>query len=232
MFEAVELSPETSIFEVGCGDGFLTKSLLATPAARVWVFEIDPEWAAYVQGALGKDARLRLFEKDILTVDFSLFEPYRWTLLANLPYQITFPFLYKLQEQRHLLTEAVVMIQEEVAQKLVQRGGRGYGFSSLYFQYYFDMRLLVKVPPSAFYPPPAVYSRLLYLKPKSTLLEIPDIEKFWSFIKYCFASPRRTLKNNLLATQYAARVAELPLTTVRAQELEIEQFIQLWNDIR
>ena len=86
------------------------------------------------------------------------------------------------------------MIQEEVAQKIVKTSGRGYGFPSLFFQHYFEWKLLEKVPPGAFFPPPKVYSRLLYFKPKKMLQQIPDEAEFWEFIKHCFAQPRRTLK--------------------------------------
>ena len=123
-------------------------------------------------------------------------------ILSNLPYQITFPILHLLQKNRDLLKEGVMMIQEEVAQKIVKTSGRGYGFPSLFFQHYFEWKLLQKVPPGAFLPPPKVYSRLLYFKPKKDVIQIPDEPKFWEFIKRCFAQPRRTLRNNLASTHY------------------------------
>ena len=89
MIDAVELTPESSVFEIGCGDGFLTKSILATPIKRLWVYEIDESWAAHVKAAY-HDERMTVFTENILDVDFSCFEPDKpWTLLANLPYQIT-----------------------------------------------------------------------------------------------------------------------------------------------
>ena len=116
---SVDLNEHSSVFEIGCGDGALTRVILQSKLARLWVFEIDPEWAALVKKGL-PDPRMQVFVEDILTTDFSRFEPNKpWTLLANLPYQITFPILYKLQENRHLLAEGVIMIQEEVAQKIV-----------------------------------------------------------------------------------------------------------------
>ena len=57
MIEAVEITKKTSVFEIGCGDGFLTRAILRSPVERLWVFEIDPEWATYVQSTL-KDTRL------------------------------------------------------------------------------------------------------------------------------------------------------------------------------
>lgn len=204
MIAAVTCTPQTSIFEIGCGDGFLTRSILQTPCERLWVFEIDHDWVDYVKNRY-QDSRMTIFEENILDVDFARFAANKpWTLLANLPYQITFPILRLLQENRHLLSEGVVMVQEEVAQKIVQTSGRGYGYPSLYFQHYFSWKLLTKIPPTDFYPPPAVFSRLLYFKPRTDSPVIPDEQAFWTFIKFCFAHPRRTLKNNLSSTHYAS----------------------------
>ena len=170
---SVDLNPASSVFEIGCGDGALTRVILQSKLARLWIFEIDPEWAASVKKRL-PDPRMQVFVEDILITDFSRFEPYKpWILLANLPYQITFPILYKLQENRHLIAEGVIMIQEEVARKIVGTHGRGYGFVSLFFQHYFDWQLLDKVAPSSFYPPPKVFSRLLHFKTKKEVMHNP-----------------------------------------------------------
>jgi 16S rRNA (adenine1518-N6/adenine1519-N6)-dimethyltransferase len=226
---SVELTPESNIFEIGCGDGFLTREILEKPLSRLWVFEIDQEWAQYVQETYA-DPRMTMYHENILDVDFSRFEPYKpWVLLSNLPYQVTFPILHKLRENRHLLKEAVVMVQEEVAQKIVKTSGRGYGFISLFFQHYFCIRLLEKVPPEAFYPPPKVNSRVVHLKPETTLDEIPNEEHFWQFIKRCFLSPRRTLKNNLLAYHYDITKIPDKILALRAQQLAKQDFLTIWE---
>lgn len=232
MLAAVSITPQSSIFEIGCGDGFLTRSILATHCARLWVFEIDPAWADYVQKYY-PDPRMMIFQEDIIQVDFARFQPHApWLLLANLPYQITFPLLYRLHEFRHLLQEAVVMMQEEVAQKLTKQSGRGYGIHALFFQYYFTVRLLTKVPPSAFVPPPKIYSRLVYLKPKMHVVPIAQEDAFWRFIKFCFAFPRRTLKNNLAQTHYGRYLESMEFGNKRAQEMCMDDFLALWEHIR
>jgi 16S rRNA (adenine1518-N6/adenine1519-N6)-dimethyltransferase len=228
---SVNLNETSSVFEIGCGDGALTRVILQNKLARLWVFEIDPEWAAFVEKRL-PDPRLQIFIQDILTIDFTQFEAYKpWTLLANLPYQITFPILYKLHENRHLLSEGVIMIQEEVAKKLVAVRGRGYGFVSLFFQHYFDLRLLDKIAPSAFYPPPKVFSRLIYFKPRSSLVEIFDEVHFWEFVKACFKQPRRTLKNNLSQSNYDIHKLSESTLTLRAQQMNIEDLLKVWATI-
>jgi 16S rRNA (adenine1518-N6/adenine1519-N6)-dimethyltransferase len=233
MIFAVEIKPTTSIFEIGCGDGFLTKYILATPAARLKIFEIDPDWAHYVQETY-KDERMTMILDNFLDVDLNpqLEEHAPWTVLANLPYQVTFPILHRFQEYRHFLKEGVVMIQEEVAQKLVKTKGRGYGYPSLFFQHYFELKLLDKVPPTAFHPAPKVFSRLIYFKPHANVIPIPEEEKFWKFIKHCFKQPRRTLKNNLAHTHYAMEKISEDLLVLRAQELRMKDLLEVWERIR
>lgn len=232
MIQAVSLKPDSSVFEIGCGDGFLTRAILERKIARLWVFEIDQEWAAYVKNKY-PDPRLLMHIENILDVDFSRFEPFKpWILLANLPYQVTFPILHVLKEQRALLQEGVIMVQEEVAQKLTSKGGRSLGFVTLFFQHYFDFKLLDKIKPHAFYPPPKVDSRLVYFKPRHLLEPIPDENAFWQFIKRCFSQPRRTLKNNLQSFHYNFSSVPADTLLLRAQQMNMDQLRLVWDQMR
>ncbi len=232
MIEAVEITNTTSVFEIGCGDGFLTRAILRSPVARLWVFEIDPEWATFVQNTV-KDNRLHMVQDNFLTIDPAMIASFQpWTVLANLPYQITFPILRWFQTNRHLLKEGVVMVQEEVAQKIMKTSGRGYGFPSLFFQRYFSWRLLDKIPPGAFFPPPKVTSRLLYFKPRYEVEEIPDEDGFWRLIKACLQQPRRTMRNNLGQSHYDTSRLSQDLLNSRAQQLSMDDFIKLWMLLR
>jgi len=229
MIDKVHLDATSNVFEIGCGDGFLTKSILATKAKQLWIFEIDHEWATHVRTTL-PDSRLKMHEVNVLDQDFSIFDADQpWILLANLPYQITFPILHRLQQSRHRLREGVIMVQEEVAQKIVKSHGKGYGHPSLFFQYYFEWELLSKVPPTAFVPPPKVFSRLLYFKPRHALQPIPQEEAFWDFVKLCFKQPRRTLRNNLVQTHID--IAKIPEATLllRAQQMKFADFLKIWE---
>ncbi|MFA6065633.1 MAG: 16S rRNA (adenine(1518)-N(6)/adenine(1519)-N(6))-dimethyltransferase RsmA [Candidatus Babeliaceae bacterium] len=229
MLDHVQITNQTSIFEIGCGDGFLTKFLLQTPVKQLWIFEIDHDWATYVQKEYA-DPRMTIFEENILDVDFARFEQDQpWTLCANLPYQITMPLLNLLQKNRLFLREGVIMIQEEVAQKLTQTSGRGYGFISLYFQHYFELKLLNKIHPDAFFPPPKVFSRLVYFKPNQNPEYIEREEQFWKWIKLCFHQPRRTLRNNLSHTHYdLSRIPEAILQ-LRAQQMSKADLVNVWK---
>lgn len=230
MIQAVDIN-DASVFEVGPGDGFLTGAILAQPITRLWSFEIDADWATYIKETF-PDERFTVFHENFLDIDFARLEPYQpWTVLANLPYQVTFPILYLLHKNRRLLKEGVIMVQEEVAQKLLKARGRDYGYVSLFFQYYFDWQMLQKIAPGAFYPPPKVNSRLLYFKPKKDVKPIVQEDAFWKFIKICFKQPRRTLRNNLAQSHYPLDILSDELLAKRAQEMDIDQLLSLWHTL-
>ena len=121
------------------------------------------------------------------------------------------------------------MIQEEVAQKIVKKSGRDYGYSSLFFQHYFELKLLDKISPGAFFPTPKVYSRLLYFKPKQNLIEIDREEEFWKFIKLCFHQPRRTLRNNLAQSHFDLSILDSEILLKRAQQLSMQDLLGIWS---
>lgn len=232
MIESVVVTSETTILEIGCGDGFLTRSILTqTPCKQLICYEIDEEWASYVRQRI-QDQRLNLLLQNILTVDFDSFKQCQpLVVLANLPYQITFPIFFLFQKYRDLLQEGVVMIQEEVAQKIVATRGKSYNPTSIFLQRFFDFKLLEKIEPGAFEPAPKVYSRLLYFKPKAIIASIVDDEGFWKFLKHCFKSPRQTIKNNLRTAHYDLEKLGEDVVQLRAQQIDIDQFLIIWDKL-
>lgn len=232
MIEKVVITPEVSVLEIGCGDGFLTQAILEqTKCKQLWSYEIDPEWAEFVSKKI-TDSRLSVKQQNFLDLDAAELEPHKpWVVLANLPYQVTFPILFWFQKNKHLFNEGVVMVQEEVAQKIVGVYGRGYNQVALFLQHHFDWQLLEKIEPGAFVPPPKIFSRLLYFKPKTNVVHIRDEEAFWVFLKSCFHFPRQTLKNNLKSTHYAWQKLPLEILNLRAQQMSFEQFLEIWGKI-
>jgi 16S rRNA (adenine1518-N6/adenine1519-N6)-dimethyltransferase len=225
---AAHIKEHSSVFEVGCGEGFLTKAILAQAIDRLWVCEIDQQWASFVTKHIA-DSRLTIFNEDILSFDFSTLTPHApWIFVGNLPYNITWPILHKVQQHRELFTNGVIMVQEEVAQKIVQTQGRGYGYSSLFFQHHFDWQPLSRVEPSSFYPQPKIYSRLLHFTPR-VAEPIEHEEKFWNFIKICFKQPRRTLKNNLMQGDYPMHLVPESIAQLRAQQMSKQQLLEVWH---
>lgn len=229
---AAGIRPEHTILEIGCGDGALTYALLTqSPCKKILVYEIDKEWAKYTGEKLA-GPRLSVTLGDILDADFSTFTQHNPLLLvANLPYQITFPLFQKLAANRELFENIIVMIQEEVAQKLVAKRGKPYSAMTLFLQHYFDFTLLEKVEPTAFVPAPKIFSRVIEAKPKATLVAIHNEEKFWEFVRACFKFPRQTLKNNMKHCDYSIELFPEAFHTLRAQQLTFEQLHEIWLTI-
>ncbi len=232
MIDRVNISPQTTVVEIGCGDGFLTSAILEqSKCKQLLVYEIDREWLEVVKTKV-HDERLVLNLQNILELDFEkeLVTHAPLVLLANLPYQITFPIIFLIQKHKHLFQEGVVMVQEEVAQKITAQSGRGFSATTMFLQYHFDWQLMEKIEPGAFVPPPKVFSRLLYFKPKLDVKPIPDEDAFWKFLKLCFKSPRQTLRNNLRTTHYPYEKLSVETLGLRAQQLSFEVFLGIWKE--
>ncbi len=223
---------DASVFEIGCGDGFLTKAILSHPVAQLHVFEIDPAWAGTVAQSC-KDSRLTMHVTDFLQVtQDQLVQSTSWVVLSNLPYHLTFPILHKIKEFGDLVPAGAFMMQEEVAQKIVKLRGKGYGYVSLFFQYYFDWKLLSKVQPTSFFPEPKVFSRLISFVRKKNVIPIPEEKEFWRFIRLCFAHPRRTLRNNLSQTHLDTNLFKSEVLDLRSQQMSMKDFLNLWDIVR
>lgn len=245
MIAAVNITRDTTIVEIGCGDGFLTRAILHhTRCKALHVFEIDPEWAGFVEKKYGKkhDAtsseddpgrKLNMHLADIMETDLeTLRQPQPLILLANLPYQITFPLFQKFVEHHTLFNEAVVMVQEEAAQKMVSTEKRSYNAMTLLLQHSFNFKLLEQVEPEAFDPAPKVTSRLVHFKPKKERVAIPDEVNFWLFVRACFKTPRQTLRNNLKRTNYPIEVLSDETLALRAQQVSFEDLLAAWEKVR
>ena len=232
MIKRVFVDSETSVVEIGCGDGFLSRAILdQTKCKKFLIYEIDPEWSNYVSEKID-DKRMDVRNTNFLDVDLSVLESEKpWVLLANLPYQVTFPIMFTLLRNRNLFREGVIMVQEEVAQKIVATSGRSYGVTSILLQRSFDFELMEKVEPGAFIPPPKIFSRLIYFKPKETVVAIENEEKFWIFLKICFRSPRQMVRNNLKSSNYDLEKIPSELKNLRAQQISFEELLELWKHL-
>jgi len=229
--DAVALS-DANVLEIGPGDGFLTRHILEHPVRQIKAFEIDHEWVAQLRETVS-DTRLSVICQNVLDADFTVLQQDApWVFLSNLPYHVAFPILRKVQQNRDLFCEGVVMVQEEVAQKLTRVRGKGYGAVSLFFQHYFSWKLLNKVFPESFTPQPKVCSRLLHFKPRVGIVPIVQEDDFWRFVKAAFHQPRRTLRNNLRQTHYSLEKIEERVLDLRAQQLGMEDLLSLWSQLR
>jgi 16S rRNA (adenine1518-N6/adenine1519-N6)-dimethyltransferase len=201
------------VVEIGPGPGILT-GILAQRAARVIAVELDRVLSAQLSMRFSRDPRVEVVEGNILDVNFrgllrtrteplaglsSLGPITKVDVIGNLPYYITSDILLHLFEQHELIERIVIMVQKEVADRIVARpGSRDYGLLSATAQLYTNVERLFTAPPGAFAPAPKVYSSVVRMTvaPRFAELQV-EPEPFIEFVKRSFAQKRKTLVNNL-----------------------------------
>lgn len=199
---AAQLDSQTQVVEIGPGLGVLTDELLPR-SAHVQVMEIDRD---LIERLLDRDdANLTVHAGDVLKLPWREFlghPPY--TLVANLPYNISSQIVFRLIEHRDLFQRMVLMFQREVGERLVATaGGKDYGILSVLTQLWFDMKTVTLVKPGAFTPPPKVDSIVLSFKPLANpRVEAVDETLFKRVVKGAFTQRRKTLRNSLLASGF------------------------------
>jgi 16S rRNA (adenine1518-N6/adenine1519-N6)-dimethyltransferase len=199
---------ERTVIEIGPGHGAIT-SILAARCRRLIAIELDRALAAELRFQFRDQPHIEIIEADVLTTDLDALLPSGETadVVGNLPYYITSPILLRLfaAGARGTLRRAVIMVQREVADRLVAAPGvRDYGLLSATAQMNARVETLFTLPPAAFSPPPDVYSTVLRLEfaPRFAGLGV-DAAGFDPFLKACFAQKRKTLANNLRAAGYS-----------------------------
>jgi 16S rRNA (adenine1518-N6/adenine1519-N6)-dimethyltransferase len=200
--DAAELTPEDSVLEVGAGLGALTAELAAR-AGRVVAVELDRA----LFGLLAATPELRsgavqLVSGDILRLtDDELLLPAGggpFKVVANIPYYLTSPLIERVLERWPQCLLAVLMVQEEVARRLVAKpGGREYGSMTVFVGYYACVELVRVVPASAFWPRPDVRSAVVRLRRRTAAPFAVDPAAFFSVVHAAFGQRRKQIRNSL-----------------------------------
>ena len=233
-----DLSNRT-VIEIGPGKGAITE-ILANRCQRLIALELDRELAPALTFRFRNQPNVQIIEADVLKTDLRNLVPANETadVIGNLPYYITSDILLQLfaAGRSGILTQAVVMMQREVADRVsASPGVRDYGLLSATAQINAEVEHLFTLPPSAFSPPPEVYSTVLRLRfaPRFEELGV-DSTGFDAFLKQIFAQKRKTLQNNLRAAGYtpqqlaAAWPASIP-AQARAESLALEPTAELYR---
>jgi 16S rRNA (adenine1518-N6/adenine1519-N6)-dimethyltransferase len=213
------------VVEIGPGRGALTRKLLER-ARRVVAVELDPYLAGHLRAAYAAELQLEIVEGDILETDLA-----RWPgapIAGNLPYYITSAIIERVLDARP--PRAVFLVQKEVALRLAaQPGTRDYGYLTVRTAFSARVTRLFDVKPGAFHPPPKVDSSVVLLEPHAPPDGIADPEAFIRFASRCFAHKRKTLRNNLAETYGKAALDACPEAGMRAEQLSLAQFVDLYT---
>jgi 16S rRNA (adenine1518-N6/adenine1519-N6)-dimethyltransferase len=236
--DSLSLHADDLVIEIGAGRGAMT-GLLAERARRVVAVELDRALVQQLKEKFEGDPRIEILHSDILSTDLAVLcrrhETERCFVFGNLPYYITSPILDRLGIFRNVIRAMGLLVQREVADRLIAPpGSSDYGYLSVFVQLFSRPRFLFSIPPGAFSPPPKVHSAFVefQIHPRFPKLSPKEQERLLNFVKRCFAKKRKNIINNLSGMAPRARVVQaleqlqLP-TNIRAEQLSIGHFADL-----
>lgn len=232
---AAALAPQDTVLEIGPGRGILTRALCER-ARCVLAIELDRSLEAALNAALADCANVEVRFGDALEYPYETLPP-GTVVVANLPYNISSPLLFRLLEAHDRFNRLVVMLQTEVARRVVAKPGtKDYGVLSVLIQYRTAPSLAFSVPANCFRPKPAVHSTVVVLRVRRIPpVSVADEALFVQVVRAAFAHRRKTLFNSLRDEGFSekqvapameqARIAP----TRRAESLAIAEFAALAN---
>jgi len=233
---------QRTVIEIGPGHGAIT-DILAGRARRLIALELDPSLAAELRFRFRDQPQVEIIETDVLKADVPALIPAGETadVIGNLPYYITSDILLQLFAAGSTghIARAVLMMQREVAERVSAAPGvRDYGLLSATAQMNAQVANLFTLPPTAFSPPPDVFSTVLRLEfaPRFTELGV-DPAGFDAFLRQCFSQKRKTLRNNLRAAGHTPEVlaeawpASIP-EQARAEGLALEPMAEFYRALK
>lgn len=239
--QAAKVEKDDIVLEVGPGSGALTK-FLAEKANQVLAVELDQTLLPILKEMLAPYQNIVVINDDIMKIDFNQllahYPQQRWKVVANLPYYITTPVIMRFLEEKVPVHSLVVMVQKEVAQRMVaQPGGKDYGMLSVSVQYYTQAKIEITVPKTVFLPKPEVDSAVvsLLVRPQPPV-QVDDEKNFFRLVKAAFGQRRKTLRNALASGLALSKVeVEELLNTAqidgnrRGETLSLAEFALLSN---
>jgi len=240
--ESARIEEKDVVLEVGPGLGKLT-AVLAEKARRVFAVEIDEGLAEVLRTKMAGHRNVEIIRNDILEVNFHQFiekEGQRLKVVANLPYQISTPLLFRFIDSRRLFASLTLMLQKEVARRMTAApGGKDYGVLSIFTQAVADCSIRFLIKPSAFVPPPRVHSAVIHMVWKRKPIANIEDEWFKKVVRGSFLYRRKTLINALrhsglaLPENSIERIKESGIDPQqRPETLTIEEFALLADTLK
>jgi 16S rRNA (adenine1518-N6/adenine1519-N6)-dimethyltransferase len=225
------------VIEIGPGQGALT-SFLASYAQNVLAYEVDLSLKPFLKEIEQKHQNLTIRYEDFLQAKLNLTKDTH--VVANIPYYLTSPILFKILETDQIKT-ATIMIQKEVCERLLsKKGSKTYNALSVMMQYYAVSNKVMDVKKTLFYPVPKVDSAVIRIVKRNQPLLPKDLEEtFIQFLKCAFKQKRKTLVNNLYECSQRDKNQIIEMIrkhnfqeSIRAEKLALDEFLSLFNDWR
>ena len=225
------VGPGDRVVEVGPGLGSLTLALAET-GASVLVVEKDRRLLPVLAEVLGRvdGAAPVVVQADALDVDWAgLLDGGRWTLAANLPYNVAVPIIIGVLEGAPMVERLVVMVQREVAERLcAQPGGRAIGVPTVKVGWYAGARIVMGVPPEVFTPRPRVQSAVVLLERREPPSRTVTPEQVFPLVEQAYRQRRKMLRSSLGAVvPVEAFAAAAVAPTCRPEELSVGRWADL-----
>jgi len=215
------------ILEIGPGTGVLTDFLAKKKYKKLILIEVDRASISFLQKKYD-DNQIKIIEGDFLKSKIENLTNQDISIIGNFPYFISSQIFFKILEQRIQVKEVVCMIQKEVADRIcADHGNKTYGILSVLIGAYYKPEMLFKVHPGVFHPPPKVDSAVIRLKRNKKLELDCDETLFRKIVKQAFQNRRKTLRNALKPIFLPEKLTKTEIFGQRAEQLSIEDFIQL-----
>ncbi len=247
IIDYADISPDDTVIEIGPGVGFVTEQLIKH-AKKVIAIELDEEAIKELE-KLEAD-NLQIIHNDILKTDISSLSDEKVKIVANIPYYITAPIISHLlgeiddltNANRNKITEIVLMVQEEVARRMVateKSPSKQYGLLTILAQFWTDCEIMRTVGRRSFYPAPKVTSAIVKLKVnEKPLLELSDYSHFRRVLKAGFSQRRKNIKNCLVNNCFDKDIVKSTLAKLnidentRGESLSIAKFGELSEELK
>ncbi len=239
IIDAADITEGDIVVEIGPGNGILT-ALLAEKAKKVIAIEIDERLIENLKSSLARFSNVEIIQKDALKFTYQDLS-HRFKVVANLPYYITTPIIFRLLEAKGMVISMTLMMQREVAERIVAGpGGKDYGVLSIAVQFYAEPKIDFIVPPTVFNPRPKVSSAVVSFNIlKKVRVKTRDEEFFFKVVRAGFAQRRKTLRNTMKAANLgiSADVLEEAFKrceiepTRRGETLSISEFAKLADQL-
>ncbi len=228
IIRTVGLDKIDNVLEIGPGEGVLTQ-LILPKIGGLAVIEIDPLLVEYLR-SLNSIKDCHIIHGDVLWLELKTLpinKPVK--IIGNIPYNITSPILFWLIEQREDWSEAYIMVQKEVALRLIgQVGTKAYGRLTVMTSAFLDIEKCFNIPPEVFVPRPNVDSAFIKITKKETpIINDDQFDKFETIVKAAFSKRRKMLQNSLSGFDIPQSVKDKINFTRRPETLSIAEFAEL-----